>query len=261
MTNSIIKSILIMSQQRCLFTFFLLSSAVFCEVNSGRASSKQIFEKLIDMNADLNDKIDGIASKLLDLEKKENPTCPVPCQPVCQPNEMCFNLDATGAITGHIPGVSIVSPMTLPIDDKPCSRQIVLKCEAGAACSAIFESGDGATQSYDSEIHGRNQNIEVHGNDHCIGISSNHPDALEQPASLVNVWVRNSYVKIANDNGLVSSNCSSCLFALGGQLDDEGPENEDIFIAANRVINTPPGDRVGNGLCFMKLRWVSGSNE
>jgi hypothetical protein len=88
-----------------------------------------------------------------------------------------------------------------------------------------------------------------------------HPDTLELPASLVNVWVRNSYVKMSNDDGFVFSNCSSCLFGLGGQIDDEGPENEDIFIAANRVINTPPGDRVGNGLCFMKLRWVSGSNE
>lgn len=40
---------------------------------------------------------------------------------------MCFNLDTTGDITGNIPGVTVQSPMASLTNEKPCSRQIVLK--------------------------------------------------------------------------------------------------------------------------------------
>ncbi|XP_060573900.1 uncharacterized protein LOC132731698 [Ruditapes philippinarum] len=235
--------------------------------------------------------------------QKDVAACPLT---FCQPNEMCFNLDTTGAITGLIPGISHVSPMTPIISGKPCSRQIVIKAHflkgilpvacptakrdtssislpsqkmlkiqlylsnserynhmfnIGDSHSNNGHGGDSGHQSYDSEIHGRYPHIGVYGNDHCFGLSSIHLYTLFKPASLINVWVSNGFVKMSSDNGLLFSNCSSCLFGLNGQLDAEGIENEDIFISANRVINTYIGGRVGYGICFMKLRWVSGPNE
>ena len=78
----------------------------------------------------------------------------------------------------------------------------------------------------------------------------------------MNAWVKNKYIKLSNDNGLLFANCSSCLFGLEGQNDVEGSENEDIYIAANRVIaESSAGSRNGYGLCYMKLRWVTGSND
>jgi hypothetical protein len=42
-------------------------------------------------------------------------------------DEMTINLDDTGAVSGHIPGVSIISGVTHKFYGKPCSRQAVIK--------------------------------------------------------------------------------------------------------------------------------------
>jgi hypothetical protein len=70
-----------------------------------------------------------------------------------------------------------------------------------------------------------------------------------------NLWIRNNYLKITNDHGMLHSECHKCLFALNGQPDDEGQENEDIYIGANRVVDG--AYRAGVGLCSIKLRWVN----
>ena len=72
---------------------------------------------------------------------------------------------------------------------------------------------------------------------------------------MANFWIKNKYLRVTNDFGLFDSACNNCLFALNGQADAEGVENEDIYIGANRVVSSTA--RTGVGLCFMKLRWVS----
>jgi len=44
----------------------------------------------------------------------------------CGPDEMCIDLDDTGAVSGSIPGVTFRSPITGRIGAHRCSRQAVL---------------------------------------------------------------------------------------------------------------------------------------
>ncbi|XP_045157266.1 uncharacterized protein LOC123523681 [Mercenaria mercenaria] len=123
-------------------------------------------------------------------------------------------------------------------------------------------AGDSGTQTFDAEIQGLSQttkNIHVYGHDNCnSALLYNHIGALDYPVSVVNFWIKNQYLKVSNDyDGLIQSTCDSCLFALQGQTDAEGPENEDIYIGANRVV-LGGNNRTGVGLCYMKLRWVNG---
>jgi hypothetical protein len=46
---------------------------------------------------------------------------------VYPPDEMTVNLDDTGVVSGHIPGVSVISGVTNRFSGKPCSRQAVFK--------------------------------------------------------------------------------------------------------------------------------------
>ncbi|XP_060598968.1 uncharacterized protein LOC132752638 [Ruditapes philippinarum] len=119
--------------------------------------------------------------------------------------------------------------------------------------------GDGSTQSHDSEVQGVTSSIAVYGDDQCPDGSIRHvrsyANSLNHSVSMANLWIRNNYLKITNDHGMLHSECHKCLFAPNGQPDDEGQENEDIYIGANRVVDG--AYRAGVGLCSIKLRWLN----
>ena len=119
--------------------------------------------------------------------------------------------------------------------------------------------GDSADQENDAEIDGKYPGVFLRSSDKC-----NHDDSLNtlssyQDALIVNqvnrvtLYISNEHVRITNDNGLDEYLCHECLFALAGQSDSQGEQNEDIYIALNRVVK---GDRYGFGVCKASLSWV-----
>lgn len=117
--------------------------------------------------------------------------------------------------------------------------------------------GDYGFTDYEAEVFGIGSSLRVHAND--VGTACNAQLLFDDPTGIngnvVNVWVANNYVKVANDIGLCYRQCDECLFGLNGQP-NTGSVNQDVHVAANRVIYN--NARSGYGVCSMKLSWVDG---
>lgn len=93
----------------------------------------------------------------------------------------------------------------------------------------------------------------------AIFIFSSYKNLNITNTNKINVWIANHYLKVANDGGrLCERNCNKCLFGLNGQI-TPGSINQDIHVAANRVISG--SYRNGYGLCFFKMSWVNSPEE
>ena len=61
---------------------------------------------------------------------------------------------------------------------------------------------------------------------------------------------------IINGDELDKEWCNECFFELNDASDDQGPENRDLYLAFNRVINAARSESDGYGVCSVKLSWV-----
>lgn len=124
----------------------------------------------------------------------------------------------------------------------------------------LLQGGDGSTQENDAEIdnfgNSRSGDVTIEGSDKCNRNDLNfHPNAVGPNVTKATFLIGNQYYRITNDAGLDKELChNKCLFALAGQPDSEGPVNEEIFLAFNRVVN---GNyyRIGYGTCTAKISW------
>lgn len=119
--------------------------------------------------------------------------------------------------------------------------------------------GDGNTQQRDAEGQGRFPNIEFYKNDVCSsGILQTFANAISSGVNHVTLYVSNQHIRVTNDQGLDAKICSECLYALNGQSDAQGI-NEDLFLGLNRVV-TGRTDRNGVGVCSVKMSWLCPCN-
>ena len=122
--------------------------------------------------------------------------------------------------------------------------------------SLRFTGGDFSTSSNDAELHAVFPTAGLYTNDGCkpyVNVLDTFSDVLAASVTKVTVWISNEHVRVQNDAGFDRRICSHCLWALNGQVDSQGTENEDIYLALNRVITT--SNRYGVGICTVKLSW------
>lgn len=116
-------------------------------------------------------------------------------------------------------------------------------------------AGDASTQSNDAELHGTYPSPTLWSHDYChtTNLMNTFTNLVTAGTSTVTVWISNEYVRIQTNTGHQERICSSCLWSLNGQSDNEGPVNEDVYLAFNRVVaNTA---RNGVGVCNVKVSW------
>jgi hypothetical protein len=129
----------------------------------------------------------------------------------------------------------------------------------GDSISNNGAGGDCGDQSNDAELHIQGTTMKIYGSDRNPG----NPKPLKRVSefvakgSYVNLAVSNSRVDWSSHGGSAGHLSSPYLYALGGQEDDEGPVNYEIYAAFNRVIDTsgcPPEERRGSGVTHVKVK-------
>lgn len=119
-------------------------------------------------------------------------------------------------------------------------------------------NGSGYHQQNDAEIDNTGnigENVKIEGSRKCNSDDLNlHTGAVGPDVTSAKVWLANQYYRMTNNAGLDEELCHDCLFALAGQSDSEGPVNEEIYLAFNRVVNGDQ-DRRGYGTCTAKISW------
>ncbi|KAK3609930.1 hypothetical protein CHS0354_011760 [Potamilus streckersoni] len=113
--------------------------------------------------------------------------------------------------------------------------------------------GDASTQENDAEFHSLGYQHLLYGSDKCPDMSMVMSGLLGTTSATI--FVGNEYIRVTNNQGYEYELCSKCLFALNGQSDSEGSENEVIFIGLNRIIDSP-SHRVGTGVCGAVISWA-----
>ncbi|XP_045209195.1 uncharacterized protein LOC123561084 [Mercenaria mercenaria] len=116
--------------------------------------------------------------------------------------------------------------------------------------------GDSNTQINDAETDGRFPAVRVYQSDKCPTRFplKTFPNAIGPDVQEVTIYVSNQHIRIVNDQGLDEYVCDNCLYALNGQADSQGV-NEDIYIGLNRVVSGRI-DRNGVGVCSATLTWA-----
>ncbi|XP_060604072.1 uncharacterized protein LOC132756946 [Ruditapes philippinarum] len=116
--------------------------------------------------------------------------------------------------------------------------------------------GDANTQINDAEAEGVFPAVRLYHSDRCnsVGSFKTFADAIGPNVNQVTIYVSNQHIRIMNDQGFDEYVCDNCLYALNGQADSQGI-NEDIYIGLNRVI-TGRSDRNGQGVCSATLTWI-----
>jgi hypothetical protein len=175
------------------------------------------------------------------------------------------NLVNNTTTCGGVPGVSFVAP--------PASGQTVMNIDLSTYQSARFDvtynapptnwtvdiadsstdngwGGDAGTQSNDAETQVLNQDMSVYGSDACHGQLLQNVPGFAQSGGTITFVVSNNRLDYLNASGS-GTLTSSCLYALAGQPDTEGPVNYNIFAAFNRVVAT--SSRSGTGVSSVLL--------
>lgn len=115
-------------------------------------------------------------------------------------------------------------------------------------------AGDAGTQSNDAELHGTFPSPTLWSHDKCATSSlSTFTNLLASGTTTVTAWISNEYLRIQTDNGFQQRICHECLWSLNGQTDTEGPKNEDVYLAFNRVVANSA--RYGVGICKVAMSW------
>ncbi|KAL3886813.1 hypothetical protein ACJMK2_026782 [Sinanodonta woodiana] len=78
---------------------------------------------------------------------------------------------------------------------------------------------------------------------------------LNKNVTTITIYVGNEFIRVTNNNGYIYDVCSSCLFALNGQPDSEGPANEEIYIGINRPISELYQSKA-KGICSAEISWI-----
>ncbi|XP_059147578.1 uncharacterized protein LOC131935223 [Physella acuta] len=115
-------------------------------------------------------------------------------------------------------------------------------------------AGDSGSQSNDAEVQGVAGSMAGYLSDYGgSGQAFNAPNLYSTRLTLIAgdghlVWLSD------NNNNFNYYN-SPYWFALNGQADSTGPVNNDLYLAANRVISYT-SDRVGKGLCKIGIKFL-----
>jgi uncharacterized protein (TIGR02145 family) len=121
--------------------------------------------------------------------------------------------------------------------------------------------GDAGHQSNDAEMQIFRKDLEspngltVYGNDYRPEEELNPllQYTLKGDRPNINLTVKNQFFGWER-KGNIGKMKSEFLYALDGQLDDEGPENYDIYAAFNRTIGSAGRNGIGVGRVFIELK-------